>query len=99
MKLVTYGTPRNYLKYREGSGGTIEIYDIAVGTTRSRGKGERLFRKMLAELPGSVRFVYLFTRESNEGARKFYHRLGFYVVALIPGFYTNEPAVMFGLYL
>jgi len=85
-----------HLDYRDGSGKTIEIYDIAVSKYhRERGIG----RKMIEELKEKVNthFIFAITRESNHRARKFYAALGFRKVAILGRMYGEENAVMYGL--
>lgn len=81
----------DYLEYRDASGGTIELYDIAVMSERQRGIGKQLIQMMLdREKP---RFVYGFTRISNNIARIFYQKQG-YAEILVPSMYAEEDAIM-----
>lgn len=69
-----------------------ELGDVAVRRERRRtGIGSALVDRVLAEAAdrGSTE-VYLEVRESNEGARKMYGRLGFEVVGRRSSYYT-EP--------
>lgn len=100
MKTITLESPDDYLTYREGSGGTIEIFDIAVQTERGVGKGRRLIEKLLAEIPSDVRLVFAITRDSNSIARQFYAAVGFHVIGVLGGFYPVadgfQNAIMYG---
>lgn len=81
----------DHLDYREGSGGTIEIYDIAVMSERSKGIGSELIR--LLQERTSTHLIFALTRGSNHQARAFYRKNGFIEVRL-PDFYSDEDAVM-----
>lgn len=97
---LTLHEGRDFLTYREGSGGTVEIYDIAVTTERGKGYGRRLVEMMLEKLKesagGGVHTVYAITRCDNLIAREFYAKLGFKIIAYLPGFYREGDAVMYG---
>lgn len=96
MNLTTIyldGDPRDFLTFREGSGGTIEIYDIAVGSDRRRGKGTRLVQDVLNHrLPPGTKTLWAMTRMSNQIAQQFYERLGFRVAGILRNFYDKPDA-------
>lgn len=83
---------RDYLSYRPGHGGTVEIDDIAVYSERQRGTGRAMVEAALART-GAAK-VYALARAENAPARKFYEALGFRPVEL-PGFYEDGDAVMY----
>ncbi|MFQ6106566.1 MAG: GNAT family N-acetyltransferase [Thermoplasmata archaeon] len=62
---------------------------------RSRGIGTALMNDFLTRVASEgIRTVELEVRKSNLQARRFYQKLGFETIDLIPGFYTNgEDAV------
>lgn len=92
------GDARDFLLWREASGGTIEIYDVAVGSERRVGKGRQLVAELF-RLLGPARPVYAITRADNAIGLQWYAALGFRVVAVLMGFYSGEnqvDAVMVG---
>lgn len=68
-----------------------ELGDVAVRSERRRtGIGTALVDRVLAEAAErGAGEVYLEVRESNEGARKLYERLGFEIVGRRPSYYTD----------
>lgn len=90
MNKIVYHDKKDFLEYREGMDGTVEIFDIAVGTKRGKGIGTKLINE-LKEM--NYRLIYAFVRGSNLGARKFYKKNGFKEVRL-PRFYSDEDAVI-----
>lgn len=100
MDVITLDDPQDFLKYRKGSGDTIEIYDIAVGTDRRVGKGRRLVELLLANIPPGIRTIWAITRAENFIAQQFYENLGFRVIAPLRNFYRDGPdtvdAIMYG---
>lgn len=100
MKTITLESERDYLIYREGSGGTIEIFDLAVQTERGVGKGRKLIEKLIAEIPNDVRLVFAITRDNNGIAREFYRAVGFNMIGVLRGFYPVsdgfQNAIMYG---
>lgn len=93
MWKLTLESELDFLVYREGSGGSFEIFDIAVGTERGVGKGRRLI-SMLREKTESA-LVYAFTRESNVIAQQFYEKVGFTLRGRLSGFYGEETALLY----
>ncbi len=93
--------PRDFLVWRAGSGNTVEIYDIAVGSDRRRGKGTALLSKLLAIIGPDPRCVFAITRATNFVAQQFYERRRFRVVGVLRHFYQDGPeqtadAIMYG---
>lgn len=88
--LVKLDDSRDYLTYRLGPAGTVELLDIAVYGERRQGRGRALLDKMLAQLPEDARTVYAFCRSRNEKAAGFYPRVGFVETALLPRFYIDD---------
>lgn len=94
---------RDFLDYRDGSGGTVEIYDIQVCSERRRGKGRRLVYTLYKRIKPEVKLVWAITRTDNLIAQQFYEELRFRVVAVLRDFYKDESkpngtadAIMFG---
>lgn len=94
---------RDFLVYREGSGGTIEIVDIVVNSERRKGKGKRLIELLMEKVqrkypPETV--VWAITRAENLIAQQFYEKLGFSVTGVLRRFYSYESrtvdAIMYG---
>jgi ribosomal protein S18 acetylase RimI-like enzyme len=83
---------RDYLRYRVGHGGTVEIDDIAVYSERQRGTGRSMFDEMMAN--SGKRRAFAFARAENAVARRFYAALGFSAHE-VPGFYEDGDAVLF----
>lgn len=95
---------RDYLLYRQGSGTTVEILDIVVGSERRKGVGRNLINQLLGLLPVEVKLVFAITRSDNFIAQQFYESLHFRVVGVLRNFYQDTPgvlnqvdAVMYGL--
>ena len=78
-----------------------ELANLAVSEdSRGRGIGADLVRAFAAEAGvRGARRLYLEVRVSNAGARRFYERLGFVVVARRPGYYRRplEDALALGV--
>ena len=87
----------DFLDFREGSGGTVEIYNIQVGSERRVGRGSLLLRLLIAQVRGQTHLIFALTRQSNSIAQEFYRAVGFRQLAVLPGFYSDENAVMYGL--
>lgn len=86
---------RDYLDYRHGSGNSVEIYDIAVGSERRKGIGTAMFRSLLATLKRSC-LVFAIARSENRVAQQFYLSIGFRVVGVLCKFYQEGDAIMYG---
>lgn len=82
----------DYLEYRYGSGGTVEILDIAVMSERRTGNGRRLIERLMASLPQGT-LVWAITRASNIIAQHFYEGMKFRVVGVLRSFYQADPFV------
>lgn len=90
----------DYLIFREGSGHSIELYDIAVNSARRVGRGTLLLWCMFSEFDCHSRFdrtpeqplrnVFAFVRGSNRKAHQFYLKNGFQHLSSIPQFYSDE---------
>jgi ribosomal protein S18 acetylase RimI-like enzyme len=89
-RIVLDGDERDFLDWREGSGSTIEIFDVAVGSERRAGKGRRLLRMLFAAVPAGTVTVWAITRAKNTIAREWYVGCGFRVVGLLRGFYEGD---------
>ena len=53
MNTIELEDERDFLQWRQGSGTTIEIYDIVVGSERRQGKGRRLIERLFTEVMSS----------------------------------------------
>jgi ribosomal protein S18 acetylase RimI-like enzyme len=92
-RIILDGDPRDFLDWREGSGGTVEIFDIAIGSERRTGKGRNLVEKLFAIVP-SAPTVYAITRAGNEIAQQFYEALLFDRVGVLRRFYRDKGRVV-----
>jgi len=75
----------------------MEITQIFVKPQfRRQGVGTSLLREV-GKIASNRSFacIYLFTRESNKGAQKFYEKNGYEKVCTIKGFYRSEGGVMY----
>lgn len=98
MPRISLDDPRDYLDWREGSGGTVEIADIVVGSERRRGRGRRLIETLLAQVQAAPT-VWAITRAGNEIAQQFYESLGFRVIGVLRRFYGEAlgvDAILYG---
>lgn len=98
-KLITLDeSGLDFLKYREGSGKSVEVYDIAVNTARCEGRGRRMMDELCRRYEGTGMLVWAMTRESNRGAQTFYTRCGFHLLGVLHKFYhvDREHAYVFG---
>ena len=86
----------DYLVFREGSGDTIEIYDIAVNSERMKGYGRTLVEMLKLLYP--TKTIWAITRKSNHGAQHFYEKLNFEVCSDLPRLYKDEDARMYILH-
>ena len=102
MPRIQLEDQRDFLDYRPGSGSTIEISDIQVGTERGVGKGRELVNALVIEAEtAGVGLVFAITRRGNAIAQEFYVAIGFRIVAHLIDFYRDEDliedGIMFGL--
>lgn len=97
---------KDYLLWRHGSGNTVEIYDICVGTKRGKGKGRWMVLRLLKELDKlsmPTNTIWAITRPTNEIAKQFYSSLGFSISGTLTRFYRDDDpekpvdAIVFGL--
>ena len=93
--------PQDFLIWRQGSGTTVEIFDIAVNSHRRKGCGRRLINILIDQrLPYGTTLVWAITRSTNLIAQSFYEQTGFHVIAVLRRFYSQEngaDAIMFGI--
>lgn len=77
------GDSSDFLLWREGSGGTIEIFDLAVNRERRQGRGRALVHalQVWAEANG-VKRLWAITKADNFVAQQFYEELRFRSVPL-----------------
>lgn len=104
MKAIYLNQGKDCLKYRDGSGNTVEIFDIVVGSDRRKGIGSQMVRILRSQLPPEKTLVYAITRASNQIAHRFYEACGFRLIANLFDFYKDDPdqknsidAIMYGL--
>jgi ribosomal protein S18 acetylase RimI-like enzyme len=92
---------RDFLCWRIGSGGSVEIYDIAVGSERGVGKGRRLIEELKKQVDPNTKLIFVIARSSNIIAHQFYTAIGFRLIAVLGNFYddNSSDAFMFGLNL
>lgn len=86
-----------FLVHRAGSGGTVEIFDIAVTTERRKGAGRKLIQELFATLDPATR-VFAITRAENLIAQKFYEALGFDGIPL-RRFYSDDRRIDAVMYI
>lgn len=91
MLRIVLEDPSDYLDYREGASGTVEIFDIVVNSERRQGKGRRLVTKLI-EIT-NCHMIYVFTRNNNYIAQDFYRGLGFDVAAFLESFYQTDDVL------
>lgn len=77
----------DYLIYRIGMGGSVEIFDIAVNSERRTGIGRAMVEKLKELFPEHT--IFAFARAQNSIARDFYNALGFYPT-MVPDFYHDN---------
>lgn len=95
-RITLDGDERDYLDYRDGSGGTVEIFDVAVNSERRSGRGRRLVEELFRRV--TPLHVWAITRADNEIAQQWYEALGFRVVGVLRRFYglRGVDAIMYG---
>lgn len=104
MGHISLNDGKDFLEYRDGSGRTIEITDIAVTTERRTGIGSRLIHELIDRSKrANVNLIWAITRAENLIAQEFYEALGFRVVGVLRNFYQDEgqarncvDAIMYG---
>lgn len=86
-----------FLIWREGTGNTIEIFDIHVPSHERRlGRGRRLM-EMLVDPLSDDKVVWAITRATNKVGQQFYENLNFKVMAFIRDIYGDgEHGIMYG---
>lgn len=90
LREIVYNNGLDRLTYREGSGKTVEIFDIAVGSERRKGIGRALVSDLMDRFPqGTV--VWAITRSDNCGAQRFYEGIGFRTIGVLRSFYEHDP--------
>lgn len=99
MSRITIIGVGEFLDWRQGSGSTVEIFDIHVPSERRRmGLGRKLVYELIDHnLPPGTNKVWAITRANNLIAIDFYTELNFRAVPLRE-FYTNYrciDAIMF----
>lgn len=85
------------LDYRQGSGDTVEIFDIVVGSERRQGRGRRLLEALFARLPETVTTVFAITRADNLIAQLWYEAMQFEVCGTLRRFYNRTKPVVDGI--
>lgn len=93
---ITIQDGEDYLTYRQGSGGTVEIWDINVISERRVGKGRMLVDTLSQELRGKTPLLFAITRNSNVIAQQFYEGIGFRIIGVLTRFYNDTDAIMYG---
>lgn len=92
MKYIYLNGGKDYLSFREGSGGTVEIFDIAVNSERRKGVGKKLVNILLNQLDKEADkppTVFAVCRSTNKIAHLFYEAVGFRIVANLFDFYKD----------
>lgn len=94
MNRITVAGVGEFLDWRQGSGDTIEIFDIHVPSERRRmGLGRQLVYKLIDHhLPPGTKKVWAITRAKNLIAQQFYEELNFRALPL-RDFYDNYHCV------
>lgn len=98
MNKIVLSDSRDFLMWRQGSGETIEIFDIAVGSERRKGRGRQLLNLLFNSLEANT-VVWAITRSDNEIAQQFYEATRFDIIGVLRRFYGVEngvDAIMYG---
>lgn len=82
----------DHLDYRQGSGKTVEIFDIAVYSERQKGVGREMFNILLEKTKATR--IFAITRKENTVAQAFYSKLTFKGYDL-PRFYPDGDAMIY----
>lgn len=87
--------PGDYVEYRDAGGGSVEITDIQVVSSRRSGVGRALLSAMMSTLPPESR-VFAVTRHDNLIAQQFYEQCGFEISGYLRRHYGHdEHAVVY----
>ncbi len=89
-RIILNDDERDFLEWRQGSGTTIEIFDICVGSERRVGKGRALVYQLYKLIPPDTKLVWAITRADNFIAQEFYEELNFRVVGVLRCFYKED---------
>lgn len=81
---------KDFLAWRRGSGNTIEIYDIEVGSERRKGVGRLMVSMLLRAVRPQEATVFAITRAENKIAQDFYFACGFHVAGALYEFYDSR---------
>ena len=90
MNKITLDHSQDYLIWREGSGNTVEIFDLLVMSDRRVGMGRKLVDILIEKVTGEADLIFAFTRPSNRISQKFYTGIGFLRMGVLYSFYRNE---------
>ena len=103
MNRIQLEDPRDYLEWRDGGGGTVEIFDIVVGSSRRNGIGRLMVSTLLdmvANNHSPLTVVWAITRTENLIAQQFYESMNFEVIGVLRRFYSYEgdkvDAIVYG---
>lgn len=90
MNRITVAGVGEYLDWRQGSGPTVEIFDLFVPSERRRmGLGRQLLYQLIDHhLPPGTKKVWAITRSTNLIAIDYYTEMNFRAIPLRE-FYTN----------
>jgi ribosomal protein S18 acetylase RimI-like enzyme len=90
--------PRDFLDWQSGSGKSIELVEIVVGSQRGVGKGTKLVEALVDQAKGRTNLIWAMTRDTNMVAREFYEHTGFELLGKLRNFYTDtgEDALVYG---
>lgn len=89
---ISINDGKDYLDWRNGSGGTIEIFDVAVTSERRKGRGRSMVSHLLRHLPPTTK-VFAITRADNAIAQEWYEAMKFHVSGVLRGFYEQGKGV------
>lgn len=98
MNRIEFNEGQDFLIWGKGSGGNVEILDIAVNSERGVGIGTRLVNTLIEQVRSDTRLIFAVTRLSNYRAHSFYRKFGFAKIGTLLHFYVPEmeDAVVFG---
>ena len=92
LNRISISDGKDYLDWREGSGGTVEIFDVVVNSDRRKGRGRVLVSILLAQLPAETK-VWAITRSDNDIGILWYEAMRFRVCGVLREFYRTERGV------